>query len=422
MDSTFQIEISDSLATVTKPPPKAPILNLPLELIQHVNTYLDTASAAGFCLSSRYIYYALGTNVLSSHVEKSKNRFEKRRTIEAVVERAFPGHFFCAWCDKFHAWSPQDGPKAMIQGKRRDCADFNSYLYASNDYILRYHHVRLAMNAFLWGPDHGIPLSAFTHEHKSMAKIFKTPVPTKLQLSAKISEGHFLLHSSFAIVLPAFATRNRNLLKTLWPVLPHILTGHRDSENGHTGLMAAIDNVVRRGWRYQFTQNCCMCATDWSISAHEFPHATGGQMRLVVQTWRDLGSARTPFETGWRAHGVCGGERSSASTATCLLRMAGLQAGAIRRAFDSAEAADGLSKAETRSPSKAHIYRSFMRRNTADEEADVVRRSSARPRYWRTKEENDAAALRYEEERRDILRGAAEDMARRDAQRGRTWF
>ena len=145
-------------------------------------------------------------------------------------------------------------------------------------------------------------------------------------------------------------------------------------------------------------------------------------MRLVVQTWRDLGSARTPFETGWRAHGVCGGEGSSASTATCLLRMAGLQAGAIRRAFDSAEAADGLSKAETRSPSKAHIYRSFMRRNTADEEADVVRRSSARPRYWRTKEENDAAALRYEEERGDILRGAAEDMARRDAQRGRTWF
>lgn len=444
IDSAFEHDISDSLATITKLPQQAPILTLPVELVQHVNTYLDTASAAAFCLSSRFIYYSLGTNVLSRYVEGSKNRFEKRRTIEAVVERAFPGHWFCGWCDKFHPWSPKEGPKTPTRGKRRECADFNSYLYAGSDYVLRYHHVRLAINAALLGPEHGIPLSAFTHEQRGMTKISKTPVPTKLHISAKIARGRFLLHSSFAVILPSFATHSRNLLSTLWPALPHILTGHHDSDNGHSGLMAAVDNAVRRGWKYPFTQNCSMCTTDWAVSTQVFPHATGGQTRLVVQTWRDLGNARTPFETGWRAHGVCATDTwNTSSAATCLLRTAGLQAGAIRRAFESAEATTTattptptttVSEAKLRptDSSRTRIYRSFIRRNTLDndgllqgygdeDEALVIRRSNARPRYWRTAEENAEAARRYEEDRRDVARSAAEEMARMSVvQRGRT--
>ncbi|USP75958.1 hypothetical protein yc1106_03232 [Curvularia clavata] len=432
IDSAFGRDVSDSLATITKLPQKAPILTLPVELIQHVNTYLDTASAAAFCLSSRFIYYSLGTNVLTRYVEGSKNRFEKRRTIEAVVERAFPGHWFCGWCDKFHRWSPNEGPKTLSSGKRRECADFNSYLHASNDYILRYHHVRLAINAALLGPEHGIPLSAFTHEQKGMAKISRTPVPTKLQISAKISRGRFLLHSSFAIIIPSFATRSRHLLSSLWPAIPHILTGHHDSDNGHSGLMAAVDNAVRRGWKYQFTQNCSMCATDWAVSTQVFPHATGGQTRLVVQSWRDLGTARTPFETGWRAHGVCTAEgwaKTSVSSGTCLLRMAGLQAGVVRRAFESAETSTPSYETKVQEPKSSpttRIYRSFMRRNTLGEEDrldghdDVIRRSRAIPRSWRTAEENAEAARRYEEDRRDVVRSAAEEMARMSVQRGRT--
>ncbi|RYN43150.1 hypothetical protein AA0113_g12449 [Alternaria arborescens] len=426
MDSTLEEhDVADSMATIKQlptPARKTPILSLPLELIQQVNTYLDTSSAAAFCLSSRYVYYALGTEVLSRHVEGSRNRFEKRKTIEAVVERAFPGHWFCAWCDRFHAWSAEDGPKSQHSGGKRDCADFNSYLDAGNGYKLRYHHVRLAINRASWGDEHGIPLSAFTYEKKEMARISRTPVPTKLSLSARIVQGHFLLHSSYAIILPAFTTRNRNLLKSLWPLLPHIVTGHRDTPNGHTGLMAAIDNVIRRGWKYQFTQNCSTCATDWSVTTQDFSHATGGQVRLVVQSWRDLGTGRTPFETGWRSHGVGSGDDSGANT--CLVRLTSLPAGSVRRAFeaacidhvsDEADVADVAAK----NTSKSRIYRSFMKRTMSEEDDSAIRRSSARPRYWRTREENEEVARKYEEDRRDVARNVAEELVRLDAQRGR---
>jgi hypothetical protein len=417
-------DISNSLITI-KNTKKAPVLTLPVELVQQVSTYLDDASSASFCLSSRYIYYALGTDTLSKHVGASKNRFEKRRTIEAVVERAFPGHWFCAWCDKFHSWGLEDGPKNAGQEKekKRDCADFNSYLHAGPGYILQYQHIRLALNAHLWGPEHGLPLSSFSHTEKNMATISRTPVPTNIKISAKIVQGHFLLHTSFATILPSYLSRSKLLLKHLWPTLPHILTGHRDSENGHTGLMVAIDNVVRRGWKYPHTQNCSSCATDWSVTCHEFPHVTGGQVRLVVQSWRDLGTGRTPFDSGWRAHGVCTGSPSSSHATQSVGLLNGVQAGDIRRVFEAAALnsnGDDEVTSEARSTSRSHVFRSFMRKPPCEDDArDEIRRSGARPRAWRTRSENEEAFRRYEEERLSAAASIAETMVRLHAERGR---
>jgi hypothetical protein len=53
------------------------------------------------------------------------------------------------------------------------------------------------------------------------------------------------------------------------------------------------------------------------------------------------------------------------------------------------------------------------------EGADEIRRSSARPRAWRTKSENEEAFRRYEEERLSAAGSIAETMIRVDAERGR---
>ncbi|CAA9964929.1 hypothetical protein PTMSG1_08288 [Pyrenophora teres f. maculata] len=454
MDSTYEQEVSDSLATITKlqplSVPAAPILSLPVELIRHVNTYLDTATAASFCLSSRYIYYALGTDVLTRHIDGSKNRFEKRRVIEEVVERAFPGHWFCAWCDKFHAWDASESPNhphittpqsprwtkttrttaaaaTTPAPKQRDCLDYNSYLTGSPTYTLRYHHIRLALNAHLRGPTHGIPLSTFSHDHKTMARISKTPVPTTLRIRARISQSNsFLLHTSFAIILPSFTTQSKHLLKHLWPLFPHALTGHRDTDCGHAGLMAAVDNVVRRGWKYAFTQSCEVCGADWTVTRQDFVHQTGGQVRLVVQSWRDLGRGRSPFERAWRGHGVAaeGLGGSEGQMGFLGLGVLGGRVGGVREMFEHAGDGEGVvggnaneKKTETM---QSRLHRTFGRSQRPDDADIEVRRSSARPRYWRTREENDEVFRKREEERLDAQRNLAEQLARLDAMRGRS--
>lgn len=162
------------------------------------------------------------------------------------------------------------------------------------------------------------------------------------------------------------------------------------------------------------------------MTTQDFSHATGGQVRLVVQSWRDLGTGRTPFETGWRAHGV-GSCAEGSGANTCLVRLTSLPAGTFRRAFEAAGVEDAADDADTgdvvaKNTSKSRIYRSFMKRTISEEDDGEIRRSSARPRYWRTREENEEVARKYEEDRRDVARSVAEELVRLDVQRGRGLF
>ena len=95
--------------------------------------------------------------------------------------------------------------------------------------------------------------------------------------------------------------------------------------------MAALDNVVRRGWRVLGAQSCSGCETDWSVSAYAVPRSVAGEcVRVNVQTWRDLGRGTSPFDTAWRAHGawIAGTEE------ICVKEEVQREKGSVRDAFE----------------------------------------------------------------------------------------
>ncbi|KAF2248779.1 hypothetical protein BU26DRAFT_380706, partial [Trematosphaeria pertusa] len=289
------------------PPQAAPICNLPLEIIQHIATYLSSAAAASFSLSSRYIYYALGTDRLSLYLTSPRSKLDRRRNIE-ILERAFPSHWYCAWCDKFHAHERDGGPKRFEREEKRNCAEFNSYLHSGRDYMLCYHHIRLAMNRELWGGEYGIPPSAFNlQQENDKLKIGKSTGSARLECEARVVSGHFLLHATYHLTLSFSPTRRlqpHTFLSTLYPALPHVVVGHRNSHSGHTGLRSALESALARNWKYD-AQLCYVCATDYAVSCttttDHRPH-----LSLCIEVWRDLGSGRNPFDASWRAHGELG--------------------------------------------------------------------------------------------------------------------
>lgn len=190
--------------------------------------------------------------------------------------------------------------------------------------------------------------------------------------------------------------------------------------------MAAVDNVVRRGWKYAFTQSCEVCGADWTVTRQDFVHQTGGQVRLVVQSWRDLGRGRSPFERAWRGHGVAaeGLGGSEGQMGFLGLGVLGGRVGGVREMFEHAGDGEGVvggnaneKKTETM---QSRLHRTFGRSQRPDDADMEVRRSSARPRYWRTREENDEVFRKREEERLDAQRNLAEQLARLDAMRGRS--
>jgi hypothetical protein len=316
----------------------APICGLPIELIQDITSYLEPASAAAFCLSARYIYYAVGTAHLSTYLQSGSSththpsKVRRRKKIE-ILERAFPSHWYCAWCDIFHAQDKEGGPKSPAKETKRPCAKFNSYLHAGKDhkYAISYHHVRLAVNNALWGPEFGIPLDALHyHNEFGMAKVLKTQVPTAMWCEAKIRGGRLILHATFQMWLPESITKKTGWLSAVWPAFPQIVVGHRDSHEGHTGLKTTL---ARRN-PFDQVQLCSMCATDYCIMRQYVTIPTGEKrVCITIDTHRDLGDGRSPFDASWRAHGEIGD--GAPGFVGDVMRLTDFVAGDIKKTFEA---------------------------------------------------------------------------------------
>jgi hypothetical protein len=320
------------------PPQTAPICGLPVELLQEITSYLELASTAAFSLSSRYIYYAVGTAHLSTYLQTGSSghiqpsKIQRRKNIE-ILERAFPSHWYCAWCDIFHAQDKEGGPKSPAKEKKRLCAKYNSYLHAGKDdkYVLSYHHVRLVVNNALWGAEYGIPLDALHyHNQGGWTKVLRTQVPTAMWCEGRIRGGRLILHATFKIWLPESVTKYKSWLSAMWPALPQIVVGHRDSHEGHTGLKTTL----ARGNLFGHVQLCSMCATDYYIMRQNVKTSTGeSQVCITIDTHRDLGDGRSPFDASWRAHGELGD--GALGFGGDVVRLTDFRAGDIKKMFEA---------------------------------------------------------------------------------------
>lgn len=287
----------------------APLLKLPVEVVQEIASYLPRESAASFCLSSSYICYAIGTEQLHAYLKAALSKIQKRANLQ-IVERAFPSHWYCPWCDVFHKHETAGGPKNFAKETKRDCAEFNSFLRAGNHYVLAYHHVRMAMNRHSWGPDYGIGLEEFSYQQKGSNKILNVSCPANMDISTRIVANKFLLNVHYAISVPISLTKRSEFYQRLWASLPQIVVGHRNDRDGHNGMLYDIQHSTSNFWKSD-VDVCKTCATDYAVSA-AYPQVEATEscagvnpknVEIVIEVWRDLGNGKSPFDTQWRAHG-----------------------------------------------------------------------------------------------------------------------
>lgn len=327
---------SEGTPLFTKPPApqSSPIHKLPTELLQLITTYLPPQSTSAFSLTGRYICYVVGREHLYTYLHPSATtKFVKRDHME-ILECAFPSHYYCPWCDKFHQRHPESGPKTWGRETKRNCQAWNGYLHAGKDYVLMWHHVRLAVNRASWGEEFGIPLDDFVYRKDGCTSLGKENGRTRLDIEAKIVSGRFLLHSTFSIAIPRSSTRKKNFMSQLFDALPQNVVGHRDDREGHSGLQTYVSQAVSQS-RYHTAQLCSACASDYRIMSEvhtSTPSIIGETLFLTVESWRDLGSGRNPFEGAWRAHGEIG--NSAPGFGADIVRLTNFKIGQVRRAFE----------------------------------------------------------------------------------------
>ncbi|OCK80147.1 hypothetical protein K432DRAFT_382480, partial [Lepidopterella palustris CBS 459.81] len=373
--------------------PKASLLKLPVELIQEITSYLSRESAASFCLSSRYTCYAVGTSHLYALLRGANNKHERRANI-VILERAFPTHWFCAWCDRFHEHQRLGGPTNPNQERKRECAEFNSFLCcgARREYVLRYHHVRLAINRHLWGEPYGIPVEAFTFDMVDAVSVFNQRRKMEVNVEARIVACQLLLKACCEIRIPEEWRYRQNTANELVEAMPQIVVGHRNGKTGHLDLIQTIRDTIRPvlgtfdGVKDAVRKSdlifCGQCSTDYEVtvryqpkdyltkpsenhpnhntptpsvgtkhhpkakrnstgpvrSSAAQPHSSGigGTIGVVVEVWRNLGDGKTPFDTQWRGHGDNSRmwHRDHTSDAVSLMKNTfSIRAGEIKEAF-----------------------------------------------------------------------------------------
>ena len=357
---------------------KLPILSLPIEIIQEITSYLPRESAAAFCLSSRYICYAVGTDHLYKLLKQARSKYE-RRTNTIILEQAFPSHWFCAWCDKFHSHDRLGGPTRFKRETKRKCAEFNSYIHYGHRYVLAYHHVRLAINQHLWGLDYGIPLDDFDFESIDTVKILKKNCSIRLRAEARIISNQFLFHAHCSIAVSTGMRSHSDFAAQIVGAMPQLVVGHRGSSNGHLDLRETIKYTLKNGHRKSKLCYCGQCSTDYDVTVdykdipqllaepslpanaansispvtylnavleEEDPLRSAGScsppsnsdiFELSIEVWRNLGDGRTPFETLWRAHGEKGNRHKDyTSHALDLMKKElAFRAGEIKEAFQT---------------------------------------------------------------------------------------
>jgi hypothetical protein len=293
-----------------------PIYKLPVELLQHITTFLSPREISAFSVTDRHICYTIGREHLHRYIRTGSTKLERREKIE-VLEQAFPSHWYCAWCDKFHAVDKNGGPKSFGRETRRDCAEFNGYLHGGRGYVLCYHHVRLVMNAYFWGQEHGVGLRDLDYRSEATMKIGRREMPTMLKIDAKIVNGVLLLHSTYTVLVPRADVQNRNFVARLSKLVPQVVAGHRNDEIGHAGLNGQIERALA-GRGFRTTCSCTSCATDYLVAAEYHVssltrHRDTGSISTIalrIESWRDLSNGRSPFEAAWRAHGEIADSKS----------------------------------------------------------------------------------------------------------------
>lgn len=134
---------------------------LPVELLQSIASYLPLSAFASFALSSKYIWYVVGSQYwhhLRSHPLEYK-------IFLGLLEKNVTGHWLCYECLKFHSMPKFDtNPYPQLPGWKCDKYGLR-YLISPGTYPfipISYLKLRIAMNRHIFGSEHGEGLDIFS--------------------------------------------------------------------------------------------------------------------------------------------------------------------------------------------------------------------------------------------------------------------
>lgn len=274
--------------------PSSALLDLPVEMMQYIASFLPTGSAAALALCNHSSSRTLGTQYWEK-LRKVQPR--EREEFLLMLERDLPDFLFCHRCAKLHL--PDDRRTGAIPRKEeRPCfqADFWTGTYRYFHHGFRFEHVQMIMKRHRLGLD----ISAHLHRLSITETGYRQKHNYQFSMEARVISGELLVRAQHWMLIPAghniempridFAylcphlespVKEDYLWKLLRCTMDH-LNSKEDSCPTCTGL-----------------KQCRFCLTEFQIDVKDF--GTQGTA-IVITRWLDLGIGETPTDPKWLSH------------------------------------------------------------------------------------------------------------------------
>lgn len=254
-----------------------PFVNLPIELVLGIATYLDGESKVLLSLSCKFLRQVL----LNSHLNLSLSDLRTRTGFLQILERDHPEYLTCRVCGWMFLWRKRrficyQCPRISRHSieDRRGTAGFT--VCRRHFVTMRQEMLDLVLRAHRKGPHYGLPISFLNSNYPA-------EFGTHLQTQARMVEGDLMLFSEWTLDIEADGNMSLDLSK---------LNGAMCLHRWHSVKSGLWPTVALKAHSIDCADGpvlhkCPVCATDFEVHLRKLEH---GRFKVILQAWRDLGN------------------------------------------------------------------------------------------------------------------------------------
>jgi hypothetical protein len=278
----------------------SPLIHLPADVLVLLCDYLDVPTALSLSLTCRSTY------ALCFALRQRKLRPEDKRQLLQLLERdpLARGAYYCHPCNKLHpfkaTWGPRCEDEAVGPGQERfHCGNRDRFSPIGNPYELTYPHARLAMNRYLYGPDHGIPLKNLEVEHVQPHGATSIHCST----AASILDGELFIQRSYTF---AISTDSIPDFRKCTGARDFRLCEHTSFFSNSSVYRQYIPELQRQAWAggdafvpcTDAPGSCGLCLMDYDITITP-SSPDQATWTIAITAYHQLGECRSPEDWKW---------------------------------------------------------------------------------------------------------------------------
>lgn len=302
------------------------LMNLPVELIQHIAAFVDPPAAAALTLASRPLCAVIGTQAWEN-VSKDMDNLEDREQFLLLLERDLLLFCYCPRCKILHRRFLPGVPFTPHPVDKHD-RGINAYLPSPGDHV-HYRDVRSVMKRHFWGKEYGQPLKILYRD----VEVQKPSYLIQYQARARIIADELILRMRWKL-------SNLEPLELIsLEICPHQIL-HTTPSNNRTILMHparnALGNIINCKWLHAHPEQpkcsqcwwrrekskcthiskqpesegpvscsmcdgvrrCGHCATDFEVSVV----MKSREWEIHIDSWLNLGHGSSLDDPKWKSH------------------------------------------------------------------------------------------------------------------------